>query len=225
MKYLTLPLLLLTSLFVRGQHVGKFLPEMIHPTERFLFYQHGGAVTAKGNNAITDAAPEWGPYEYLNILDTLRKKGFNVISENRKEGVDDSVYIRKILMQIDTLLSKGVKAKNILVVGASAGWVITLGVSAQLPNGNVNYVMMGGCWPDTYKDFLGHRLHGRILSIYERTDPHQSCLKIFEGKKSLRAHREIVLNTGLSHGFIYKGFREWVDPVVQWGKREPLGEL
>jgi hypothetical protein len=218
MKYTWLLVLVLGSWSVRSQHIGSFLPKTINAKERFLFYQHGGIVTIKGDNAINNAAPEWGPYEYLNILDTLKNRGFNVISENRMEGVDNSVYTNKILMQIDSLLKQGVKAKNIIVVGASAGWEITLGISARLPNDEVKYVIMGGCWPDTYTNFLSYQLHGSILSIYEKTDPHQSCLKIFENKESLKAHKEITLNTGLSHGFIYKGFKQWVDPVVEWAE-------
>lgn len=160
-----------------------------------------------------------GRNEYVNILDTLKKKGFNVISENRKQGVDNSIYANKIVMQIDTLLKQGIKAKNIIVVGASAGWEITLYVSATIASDKIHYVIIGGCWQDTYKAFLDIDLHGNILSIYEKTDPHQSCIKLFENKKSIKKSKEIMINTGLSHGFIFKGFKEWVDPVVNWSRQ------
>jgi hypothetical protein len=28
--------------------------------------------------------------------------------------------------------------------------------------------------------------------------------------------REILLDTGLRHGFLYRPLREWVEPVVDW---------
>lgn len=61
MKCVGLLILGLISNEVAGQHIGSVLPKRIDSKERFLFYQHGGVVTIKGNNAITDAAPEWGP--------------------------------------------------------------------------------------------------------------------------------------------------------------------
>ena len=75
---------------------------------------------------------------------------------------------------------------------------------------------MGGCWPETYKDYLDIQLYGKFLSIIETSDPHGTCYRIFEKRKHLSSYREIKLNTGLSHGFIYKGYKEWIDPIVKW---------
>lgn len=54
------------------------------PEENYLFYFHGGVVTVKGDMGVSDAMPEWGPYEYSRILDSLHRRGFVVISEMRK---------------------------------------------------------------------------------------------------------------------------------------------
>jgi hypothetical protein len=211
--------ILLISTAALGQTIGTHLPFPIKKSEKYLFYLHGGVVTVLGNNAINQSVPEWGPYEYLNILDSLQSRGFHVISERRFEGVNDSVYVNKIVNQIDSLFKAGVNPKNILVVGASAGWNITLHVSAKLKKKHMKYVIMGGCWPDTYKEYVGLKLYGKFLSIIETTDPHQTCFKIFEGRKNISGYTEIKLNTGLSHGFIYKGYREWIDPIVAWFKK------
>lgn len=88
------------------QSISSFLPKKIVQTEKYLFYLHGGVVTVLGNNAINQSMPEWGPYEYLNILDSLRSRGFNIISENRKEGIEDTIYVDKISKQIDTLFKR-----------------------------------------------------------------------------------------------------------------------
>lgn len=208
--------ILLLSTEALGQTIGTHLPSPINKSEKFLFYLHGGVVTVLGNNAINQSVPEWGPYEYLNILDSLRSRGFSVISERRFEGVDDSVYVNKIVNQIDSLFDEGVNPKNIVVVGASAGWNITLHVSAKLKKKKMKYVIMGGCWPDTYKEYANLELYGKFLSIIETTDPHGTCYRIFEKRESVTGYTEIKLNTGLSHGFIYKGYSEWIDPIVAW---------
>lgn len=209
-------LLLFLSSALLGQTIGPHLPKEIKKLENYLFYLHGGVVTVLGNNAINQSVPEWGPYEYLNILDSLQARGFNVISENRKEGIDDSVYVEKIASQVDSLLRAGVKSKNLLVIGASAGANIAIHASAKLKSKKIKYVVMGGCWPDTYKSYQKIELYGTFLSIIEASDPHGTCFKIFENRKHLGSYREIKLNTGLSHGFIYKGYKEWIDPIVQW---------
>ena len=214
MKWLIL--FVLISATAIGQTSSPFLPEEIEKSGRYLFYLHGGVVTELGNNAINPSMPEWGPYEYLNILDSLQKRGFHVISEIRQKGTGNAVYVHKISQQIDSLLEAGVKARNIVVVGASAGWDIALHVSSNLKNKALNFVLMGGCWPETYQDYLNIELYGRFLSIIEKTDPHGTCYKIFEERAHIKHHKEITLNTGLSHGFIYKGYPVWIDPIMYW---------
>ncbi len=209
-------LMVLLSYTCHAQVVSESLPKEIRKKEKFLFYLHGGVVTVLGNNAINQSAPEWGPYQYLSILDSLRSRGFNVISENRREHIDDSVYVNKIVAQVDSLLQSKVPVKNILLVGASAGSHIVLLASGRIRNPKMKFVIMGGCWLETYKDYADIQLFGKFLSIYETTDPHQSCLSIFNERKTITSIKEIKLNTGLSHGFIYKGHKAWIDPIVNW---------
>lgn len=203
---------------VRGQSVSSFLPKKIKQTDTYLFYLHGGVVTVLGNNAINQSMPEWGPYEYLNILDTLRSYGFNIISENRKVGIDDSLYANKLSNQIDTLLHNGVRPDNIIVIAASAGTVIAIHASVKLKHAELKYVLMGGCWPDDYKNYQGMNLYGRFLSVIESSDPHGTCNKIFEHSQTIKSYEEITLHTGFSHAFFYKARKEWIDPVIKWFK-------
>jgi hypothetical protein len=208
---------ILLSTSVLAQSIGPSIPKQFKSSDKFLFYLHGGVVTVLGDNAINQGAPEWGPYEYSKILDSLRVRGFNVISEIRKDGIPDSVYVNKIELQLDTLIQR-VRLKNILLLGASAGNNIVLNVASKMKIKNLKVVMMGGCWPDTYKEYLPIPLYGKFLSIIETTDPHGTCNQIFEGRKTIRNYEELKLNTGLSHGFICKGHKEWIDPVTQWFK-------
>lgn len=208
--------LLLTATFASAQSISTHLPEKINPKDQYLFYLHGAVVSVKGDNAINDGAPEWGPYEYSNILDSLSKRGFHVISEIRKQDVDDSVYVLKIAFQVDSLLKAGVKPSSILLLGASAGWSYVLEAADRLQNPSLRCVMMGGCWPDTWKEYGSLRLKGYFLSVIENSDPHGTCTDIFKGRKSISGFKEVRLNTGLSHGFFYKGRKVWMDPVLEW---------
>ena len=57
------------------------------------FYLHGDVETVKGDNTINDPVPQYRPYQYSRILDTLRAYGFNVISERRLVDVDGALYV------------------------------------------------------------------------------------------------------------------------------------
>jgi len=217
MKSLILPLLFcLLNTSATAQLIQHDLPPTINPAGYYLFYLHGGVVTVKGDNAINDPVPEYGPYQYSRILDTLRAHGFAVISERRMPGVDDSVYAIKIAKQVDTLLKAKVPVRNIILVGASAGSNIVLLASDKIRNPEMKYVIMGGCSPDIYKYYVELQLVGRFLGIIESSDSRGTCAKIFENRQQVKDFKEITLNTGLNHGFIYKPFAAWVDPVLQW---------
>lgn len=209
-------LFFLLPTLVAGQGIRHDLPAKIDPAGYYMFYLHGGVVTVKGDNAINDPVPQFGPYQYSRILDTLRAHGFYVISERRLPDIDDSIYVKKIAHQVDTLLQSKVPVRNIILVGASAGSDIVLRVSDRLKNPQMKYVIMGGCWPDLYKYYLDMEIGGRFLSIIESSDSHGTCAKIFEKRKQVKDFHEIKLETGLDHGFIYKPYAAWIDPVVQW---------
>jgi len=212
---LTFTVLFLSS-SVLAQTIGPNIPGEVSKKGKYMFYLHGGVVTALGDMAINQSVPEWGPYEYSRILDSLRKRGFHVISEIRKESIHDSVYAWKIVKQVDSLTQRGAKINNMIVVGASAGWNITLLAASKIKNKKMKYVLMGGCWPETHKDYANLSLYGKFLSIIETTDPHGTCNSIFQERRTINTYKEIKLNTGLSHGFIYKGYKSWIDPIVAW---------
>lgn len=184
---------------------------------KYLFYFHGQVVTELGDNAINNGAPEWGRYEFSNILDSLRKRGFVVISEIRKKGIENEIYTAKTVRQIDSLLRMKVDPKNIILVGASAGTDIVLRVASRQKNDWINYVIMGGCRDYTFKDYENMGFSGRFLSITEKSDESRgTCLPLFNGKVDPKKLKEVQLNTGLDHGFFYKGRRDWIDPIMVW---------
>jgi len=184
--------------------------------EYFAFYLHGGVVTNLGDNAINQSAPEWGPYQYSGILDTLRAHKLKVISERRFPNIDDSIYVKKIAGQADSLLKHGIPAGNIILIGASAGSSIVLNVAARIKNKDLLFVIMGGCWPEDYKGYSDKELYGNFLSITEASDPHGTCSAIFKEREHIESFHEIKLKNGLSHGFICKPYACWLEPVLQW---------
>jgi hypothetical protein len=199
--------------FSSGQSISSSLPSPINKSSYYLFYLHGAIVQDQGANAVSK---DFGPYKYRDILDSLKSREFYVISEVRTKGTETDGYGTKIKKQVDSLLNSGVMAAQITLVGASAGAYMVVDAAIKLQNPKLNFVVMGMCWPDTYKEFSGKKLCGNFLSIYEASDPHGSCEKLFQQKNCDGKFKEVVINTGKSHGFLYQPYKDWIDPVVEF---------
>ncbi len=198
-----------------GQTISKFIPEKIDSSQKYLFYLHGGVVQEQGVNAVSQY---YGAYEYLKILDTLNRQGYNIISEARPKGTVEVEYADKISMQIDTLLNSGVHPENIIVVGASLGAYITIETANKLKNRKIKYVIIGLCSEYAIDYYLMYKneLCGNFLSIYERTDEKGSCEKILSNRLCKSGYKEIALNMGIGHAFLFRPYNEWVLPLVEW---------
>ncbi|MCH8957130.1 alpha/beta hydrolase [candidate division KSB1 bacterium] len=197
-----------------GQTISTSIPKKVKKSEKYLFYLHGGIIQAQGIDAIS---PYWGRYEYTSILDTLSSYGFNVISEARPKDTDESEYADKIAKEIDTLLNSGVAPEDIIVVGASAGGSITIDISIRVKNGKIKYAVLGVCRWASWKAYLNeNELCGNFLSIYESSDTYGSCESYFKDQPCKSDYKEIKLNMGNGHGFIFRPYQEWVHPLVKW---------
>ncbi len=199
------------------QNQGRLLnevPPRVDAKAHYLFYLHGRIV----EQGRRPTSPQYGVYEYDQILDTFRQNGFVVISEQRKRGTDVEQYGRRVAAEIKQLLKAGVSPTQITIVGVSQGSMMTMLASTYLGNREVNFVIIAGCSAD--EGFLKLvNLHGHVLSIYERSDQAGSCEKFRADATGLSEYKEIELNTNLRHGFIYKPMKEWIDPVVEWAQR------
>lgn len=183
----------------------------------YLFYLHGGVVQQQGANAVSEY---YGPYKYLDLLDTLRSYGFEVISEVRPKGVTEEAYARKVSGQIDSLLALGVKKKNMVVAGASLGAYITMDLALMRKDPDLNFALLGLC-SDYVLEYYQDRkdsLCGNFLSIYEKTDEKGPCLPLFSAADCPQQFKEIGLQMGNGHGFLYRPYPEWVRPLVEWIK-------
>jgi hypothetical protein len=185
------------------------------PNADYLFFLHAKVVEDQG---IRPTSPKYGVYEYEEILNTFKTKGFIVISEARPKDTAPEPYVAKLIGQINILLKAGVPPQQITVLGASKGAVIAMITSSHLKNKNVNFVIMSNCNDWVYKNF-DIDLHGNILSIYDINDEFgHSCQNFFDKATGLNKHREIELKIGIGHGILFKPLKEWVDPVIEWAR-------
>ena len=182
---------------------------------KYLFYLHGGIVQQQGAIAVSKT---FGPYLYNDIVDSLRSKGFIVLSEVRPHGTDEKIYAGKIAGQVDSLLKTGVGAGNIVIAGASQGAWIAFEVALLLKNPSLNFVVLGICnnYNMNYFSSYKKQLCGRFLSIYESSDTKQSCDLLLKEMNCKTGYTEVQLDMGLGHGFIFRPYKEWIDPLVKW---------
>jgi len=186
-------------------------------TGLYLFYLHGLIVEEAG---IRPKSEEHGYYEYELILEELAREGFIVISEVREKGTQIKSYAENIVFQIKELLANGVAPENIIVVGASRGGIISAYISAMLRKKEINYVFLAGLFEKCLKD-EELKLYGNVLSIHDRSDKLSITPSLyFQRSEGLGKFAEIVLSLDIGHGLIYKPYREWIDPVLEWLKME-----
>jgi pimeloyl-ACP methyl ester carboxylesterase len=187
---------------------------------RHLIYLHGRIVQEE--QRARPRHPRFGYYELEKIKDALRGRGFVVSADIRPRSASVSESADRVVAQVRRLLGSGVPAGHVTVVGASMGGAIALVASARLQNPDVRFCILGGCLSESV-----HRLpidegkapSGHILSIREASDDlTRSCPTWSQdhASESPLFAREIVLHTGLGHGFHYQPLKEWLDPVVEW---------
>ncbi len=182
-----------------------------------LFYLHGMIVENQGANA---RHPEYGSYEYENILESFRSEGFHVISEIRPANTDINDYATKVVAQINELIEQGTDPGQITVVGASKGSMIAMVASTQLRRNDVNFVFMAAC-NEWSANNLSLSPCGRILSIYEESDEiGRTCDQIVGARDCVSEYKEIRLENGMKHGFLFKPLPEWVEPAAAWARVE-----
>ena len=198
-------------------------PNSIDLTKRYMFYLHGKILEDQGIPALS---PEFGEYQYEEILKTLQSYGFEVISEQRPKNANSWEYAQRTTRQVSELIAAGVPPGSITVVGASKGAAIVAVSSDLVGNSEVNYVLLGTCHPTLVEEWKqeGLILSGNVLSIYDFKDDEYSgsCQELFslaEGK-GLNHYNELVLEVGTGHGILYQPLPEWILPTVKWANQE-----
>lgn len=187
---------------------------------RHLFYLHGRIVQEQQSHRPVSS--RFGPYELDAILEAFRERGFEVHSGIRPKGASLEESADRVAADIEKLLESGVAAERVTVVGASMGASIALLAAARLQEPAVRFVTLGACRSVELEEMAdsGEKRapSGRILFIRESSDDLGGPCppsKDAAPSRSL-ATAEVVLATGLSHGFLYRPMPEWLDPAVAW---------
>jgi pimeloyl-ACP methyl ester carboxylesterase len=187
---------------------------------RHLIYLHGRIVQEQQSKRPRH--PQYGYYEVEKILDTFRSRGFVVSGEIRPKSASMNDSADRVVEQVRKLLESGVRADEVTVVGASMGAAIALLASVRLQNPDVRFCVLGVCLSEIVSGLVaeeGKDPSGHVLSIREASDDLTGACPSW--KNDLKygrplVAREIVLHTGLSHGFLYRPLPEWVNPIVEW---------
>lgn len=189
------------------------VPDQPDRRNRYLFYLHGLIIEEAG---IRPKSEEHGYYEYQLILEELAKEGFTVISEAREKDTQVLSYAEKAVAQVKKLLGNGVAPDNIVIVGASKGGIISAYISSMLQEKDIHYLFLAGLFEKCLTD-KNLKLYGDVLSIHDRSDKLSITPNLyFQRSEGLGKFREIVVTLDIGHGLIYRPYREWIDPLLEW---------
>lgn len=183
--------------------------------DRFIFFFHNRFLEEHGLN---ESHPEFGRTEYKEILAEFEKSGLKVISEKRNGNVNAREYAIGIVNKIDSLINNGIEPEKITIAGTSKGGYIAQYVSTLADNPELNFVFVASFRNDDLENIPEINFCGNILIIYEKTDPFG--VSAIERKENstceIKNFKEIELNTGMGHGFLFKPLKEWIQPTIKW---------
>ena len=186
----------------------------------YIFFIHNKFLEENSDGTFSDKYNV--TVDYNGILQSFKKDGFIVLSEKRIKNTDTKKYAKKIVSQIDSLIKTGVKPNHITIVGTSKGGYIAQYVSTFAKNPNLNFVFIGSFQESDIENYPEINFCGNILTIYEKSDFFGvTAIKRKETSKlKINQFKEIELNTGLKHGFLYIASDEWIKPCKMWAKRK-----
>ena len=195
------------------------------PAPRHLIYLHGRIV--QDQQSARPQHPRFGYYEMEAILGAFRKRGLAVTGEIRPKSASVAESADRVVEQVRHLLDSGAPASHVTVVGASMGAAIALEAAARLQQPGLRFAVLGACLSGSVRDILAREARGpsgHVLSVREASDElTEPCpsWKTEPGRLPALEAREIVLHTGLGHGFLYRPLPEWVNPVAEWALARP----
>ncbi len=190
------------------------VPESPDATSRYVFYLHGQIIETQGRRPTH---PQFGIYEYDEVLRAFARSGAEVISEQRPPNTDVGAYAQKVVDQVHALRDAGVPLTNITVVGFSKGGRIAIAISSILQD-PIQYVFLAACGAGVF-EVAELRVRGRVLSIYEASDEiGVSCEPLLSRSPAVTESKEVRIDTGARHGAFYQPRRDWLSPVLEWLK-------
>jgi len=209
----------LTKLLIKGLFFSVFIVILTtschQEDERFIFFLHNRFLE---EHDLNELHPEFGRTEYNEIITEFQKSGLKVVSEIRDGNVKAREYAVGVVSQIDSLLMKGTSPEKITVVGTSKGGYIAQYVSTIANNPNLNFVFVASFRNSDVENIPEINYCGNILTIYDKSD--SFGVSALGRKKTstckIEHFKEIELNTGMGHGFLFKPLKEWIEPTIKW---------
>ena len=191
--------------------------------DKYIFFLHNRFLE---EHRLEDEHPEYGRTEYLEIINEFKANGFKVISEQRNGNVNAREYATGIVDQINSLIKNGIEPNKITVVGTSKGGYIAQYVSTLANNPKLNFVFVASFMDSDIQNIPEINYCGNILTIYEKSDPFG--VSAMERKESstceIKHFKEIELNTGMGHGFLFKPLKKWIEPTIKWANENYTSE-
>ena len=169
--------------------------------------------------------PGTGTDELDQILDAFRKRGFVVSGEIRPKALRPQRGVRSAGGAGQAAPRFGRARRPHHRRGGVDGRLHLAPGLRTLQQPEVRFAFLGACRKESFRDVLaeeGKGLRGRLLFIREASDELSAECEPVKSDADAEVPpftREIVINTGLSHGFLYRPLPEWVDPVVEWALR------
>lgn len=122
------------------------------------------------------------------------------------------------IIRLIWLTKTGIEPQKISVIGTSKGGYIAQYVSILANNQNLNFVFIASFMNNDIQNIPEINYCGNILTIYEKSDPFgASALKRKKTSNcEIKHFKEIELNTGIGHGFLFKPLKKWIEPTIKW---------
>lgn len=184
--------------------------------KKYVFFLHN---KFSEGHSLNESHPKYGPAAYTAILEKLQSTNSVILSEKRKPDTDPKMYAKKMILTIDSLHNYGVPYDHISIVGTSQGGYIAQYISYYAKNPDLKFVFIGSSFKnDSMNEDRKFRLYGKVLSINEKTDVGAKLLsrQLRFKNSDLNSFKEITLNTGLEHGFLFRALDEWIIPAKAW---------
>lgn len=184
--------------------------------KEYVFFLHNKFLE---EHRLDELHPKYGLAAYLAIVHKLQEKNTLILSEKRKPDTDPTVYAKKIVLKIDSLHAHGVPYDHISIVGTSQGGYIAQYISYYAKNPDLKFVFIGASFKnDSMNKDRELKLYGKVLSINEKTDAGAELLsrQLRFKNSDLKSFKEITLDTGLEHGFLFRALDEWIVPTKEW---------
>ncbi len=186
-----------------------------------IYDLHGKINEEQGRNAVSE---KFGKFELDEILKQLNVNNSVIHCEIRTKDTDVKIYATKISREIDSLINSGIPPKNITIVGASKGAIITMNIS-NINKHNINYVFLAGN-NDYQEKNNDWKFHGQVLCIYDLSDDIAGKNYNYWKEKPNYStiFEQLEIKTNLGHGFLYKPLKEWINPTKEWIKNQSLSK-